>query len=101
MSISTDITDDGREVTIKISGRFDFSRHQEFRTAFEKSSENVDQFRVDMGATEYIDSSALGMLLVLREKVGGNKDNVKIVNARPEVKKILTIANFHQLFTVA
>lgn len=43
-------------------------------------------------------SSALGMLLLLREHAGDDKADVKIVRCRPEVKKILTIANFHHLF---
>jgi len=47
-----------------------------------------------------VDSSALGMLLVLRDKVGNQQSAIKIINARPDVKKILTIANFDKLFTV-
>ena len=45
-----------------------------------------------------MDSSALGMLLLLREHAGGDRASIKIVHCQPEVKKILTIANFHPLF---
>jgi HptB-dependent secretion and biofilm anti anti-sigma factor len=38
------------------------------------------------------------MLLLLREHAGGDRAKVKIVHCRPEVKKIFSIANFHQLF---
>ena len=34
MPISYNILDDGRRVNIKVSGRFDFSSHQEFRDAY-------------------------------------------------------------------
>jgi anti-anti-sigma regulatory factor len=40
------------------------------------------------------------MLLVLRDKVGENKDAISIENAKPEVRKILDIANFDKLFTL-
>jgi len=101
MAVSSSVSSDGREVTIQVSGRFDFSQHQAFRTVCNSISVAVQKFVVDLGGTDYVDSSALGMLLVLRDKVGEKKENVKIVKAKPEVKKILEIANFDKLFLVA
>lgn len=100
MSIRSHISEDGRSLTIRISGRFDFSQHQEFSNAAEQANGSVQRFVVDLDQTEYIDSSALGMLLVLRDKVNGVKDNIKLINANPQVKNILTIANFNQLFAI-
>lgn len=85
-------------LTITIEGRFDFNRHQEFRRAYENMGK-LSEVVLDLVSTEYLDSSALGMLLVLRETVGDAK--VRIVNARPAVKRILEIANFQKLFQVA
>lgn len=101
MSISSTVTGDGREATIRISGRFDFSQNQEFRSVLEGAGANVEKFVVDLRETDYVNSSALGMLLVLRDKVGGQKERVRIVNVNPDVKKISTIANFGQMFAIA
>ena len=101
MSVNTKISDDGCDATIQISGRFDFSLHHDFRTAFEQTPDQVKSFTVDLSEAEYVDSSALGMLLVLRDKVKDRKDAVRIVNANPSVKKILEIANFDKLFSLA
>jgi anti-anti-sigma factor len=91
----------GNTITITISGRFDFSLHKDFRTALDPiDSNNINSAIVDMRTTEYIDSSALGMLLMLKNKMGDNKEAVSIVNAKPAVLKILEIANFGQLFTM-
>ncbi len=95
------MSDNGYDATIQITGRFDFSQHHDFRAAFEQTPAQVKSFTVDLRATEYVDSSALGMLLVLRDKVNDQKDSVKIVNANPSVKKILEIANFDKLFHLA
>ena len=100
MSVNVELKKDTSELVIKISGRFDFSKHQELREASEQAGSNIKQVIVDLRATEYVDSSALGMLLVLRDKIGGEKQKVKIVNAKPEVKKILEIASFDKLFTL-
>ncbi|MBM3226449.1 MAG: STAS domain-containing protein [Candidatus Tectomicrobia bacterium] len=97
MALATRTSPDGRMVTIDISGRFDFSVHSEFRKVYEQVP-GAAQYVIDLRQTEYVESSALGMLLLLREHAGGDRAQVKIVHCRPEVKKILTIANFHQLF---
>lgn len=101
MSVNVELKNSTNEMNIIISGRFDFSVHQELRKATEKISSAVKRVIVDLRATDYVDSSALGMLLVLRDKIGTNKENVRIINASPEVKKILEIASFDKLFTLA
>ena len=40
------------------------------------------------------------MLLLLRDFAGGDKANIEITNCSADVKKILTISNFEQLFTI-
>jgi len=60
-------TADGR-TTIKLQGRFDFDSHREFREAVEAAIAEVGtQISVDLGMVDYLDSSALGMLLMLKE----------------------------------
>lgn len=86
---------------IKVGGRFDFSVHKEFRDATLQAESGVKRIEVDLSNTDYLDSSALGMLLVLRDKVAGDKNAIRISGARTEVKKILEIANFDKLFTLA
>jgi len=100
MSVQASVAGNGTELTIRVDGRFDFSAHQEFREAYEGVSNDISQFVVDLGATSYLDSSALGMLLLLRDHAGGDSAQVKIVNCNEDVRKILTISNFEQLFTI-
>jgi len=100
MAIETKLDSASKTLTLAISGRFDFGIHQDFRKATEQAANGVNTIVVDMGRVDYLDSSALGMLLVLRDKVGESKSAVKIKGAKPDVKKILQIANFDKLFTL-
>jgi anti-anti-sigma factor len=100
MGVQSSIDNSGKELTIKVDGRFDFSAHQEFRDAYEGISNDVTNYIVDLGSTSYLDSSALGMLLLLRDHAGGDNANIKIVKCNEDVRKILTISNFEQLFTI-
>ena len=98
MSISTTLEEG--VLSIRIVGRFDFSVHNEFRQAIQVASSGVTKTIVDLSCTEYLDSSALGMLLVLRDKVAGGKESVHITGTKAEVQKIRAIANFDKLFTL-
>jgi len=55
---------------------------------------------VDLALVEYLDSSALGMLLMLRDKIKASNRRVALVNCRGPVKQVLEIANFAKLFEV-
>ena len=100
MPLTTSTSSDGKTVTIRITGRFDFQIHREFRDAYRTAGNPAAQYVIDLNGTDYMDSSALGMLLLLREHAGGDKADVSIVNCGPEIKQILTISNFQQLFDI-
>lgn len=100
MAITSTVSADGSQVTIYIQGRFDFSSHQDFRNAYERLARTPNRFRVDLQGTSYLDSSALGMLLLLRDYAGGERAEIEIVNCSQDVKKILLISNFEQLFNI-
>ena len=98
MALKVDSSQDGSVVSIYISGRFDFNIHQEFRKAYEKAKGVASKYIVNLNETQYIDSSALGMLLLLRDSAGGDKSDVTIISSNEDVRKILTISNFGKLF---
>ena len=100
MSVNAQMDQAAQKLTIAIDGRFDFSAHKEFRECYENLDSKPQCFSVDMSDANYIDSSALGMLLLLRDHAGGDNAEVEIINCNPDVKKILTISNFDQLFRI-
>ncbi|MCU7810856.1 MAG: STAS domain-containing protein [Candidatus Thiodiazotropha sp. (ex Notomyrtea botanica)] len=99
MSISSVVSDDEKTVTIKVAGRFDFSTHQDFVQVYKSYSKGEKSFVVDLEGAEYMDSSAMGMLLQLREyNVHG--ESVVLMNGNDAVKDVLRIANFGKLFSI-
>jgi anti-anti-sigma regulatory factor len=57
---------------------------------------------VSLYETDYIDSSALGMLLVLRDlAVAKQISNLTITGAKGGVKQVLQMAKFEKFFTLA
>ena len=97
MSVSA--SESGDTVTISVSGRFDFSAHQEFINAYRDVPKGEKAFVVDLASTDYMDSSAMGMLLQLREHAS-KTGQVSLANANANIQEILKIANFDKLFNV-
>ena len=87
-------------VIISLSGRFDFNCHREFRAVMAEAMkyETVAGIRIDLREASYIDSSALGMMLMLREEARAAGRTVTLAGAQGAVKELLEIANFAKLF---
>ncbi len=84
---------------IRVSGRFDFSVHREFREAY-RECDPAMTYRVDLRDAQYMDSSALGMLLLLHEHAGGQAGRITLEVGSEDIRKVLSIAKFDRLFHI-
>jgi anti-anti-sigma factor len=96
------LTKDGNKAVLKLSGRFDFNAHREFRAAVDPlvADPGVNALTIEFSAVEYLDSSALCILLMLREKTGGARKEITLAGVHGNVKQVLDIANFAKLFQI-
>ena len=101
MTITSQPSADGRELTIVVNGRFDFNAHQAFREAYLRSDVQPQRYVLDLQGANYLDSSALGMLLLLRDHAGGDEADIRLLNCNPDVRRILQVSNFEKLFVIA
>tara|TARA_R110001592_G_scaffold38315_2_gene126471 strand:- start:12909 stop:13226 length:318 start_codon:yes stop_codon:yes gene_type:complete len=101
MSISYKYEASSKTLMMKLSGRLDFASHTSFSEAYQSEPvESVEQYTLDMSELTYLDSSALGMLLLLKDH-GLKAATISIVNCSSDVYKIFEIANFNQLFNIS
>ncbi len=100
MQIKTSVESNKAKLTM--SGRFDFNSHRQFRDAYDEILQNpeVREIELDLGSVDYLDSSALGMLLLLREKTSNTGKSMMLTNCRGVVLQVLEVANFNKLFTI-
>ncbi|MDX9943367.1 MAG: STAS domain-containing protein [Azonexus sp.] len=98
----TNVKQEAGMATIELVGRFDFNTHRDFRTAYEPLIADLacKAITVDFSRVDYLDSSALGMLLMLRDKMGGAGKEVVLSGVQGNVKQVLEIANFSKLFRI-
>jgi anti-anti-sigma factor len=103
MSMSIQVEKQEAQSHIKLNGRFDFASHRSFKQAYEGplKEDAVQAVVVDMGNVNYVDSSALGMLLVLRDRATQAGKKVSLANCQGTVAEVLKVANFGKLFEIA
>jgi anti-anti-sigma factor len=99
--MQTSVTNRDGKVLVVLQGRFDFNAHREFRETTENAlKESAREIRVDLAGVDYLDSSALGMLLMLRDKAKNAGKEVTLANAKGAVRQVIDIANFGKLFAL-
>lgn len=99
MDYSVNSKPDGQEIVLR--GRFTFADYQNFRTllgALESSGAKRHVF--DMGAVEFIDSAALGMMLIAHDEAKRHGWTVRIARPQGQVRRTLEIAALHTLFPI-
>jgi len=86
-----------------MNGRFDFFAHREFKDAYSQllQQKNLARLVLNMADVSYLDSSALGMLLLLNERAAAENKIVELSRANTTTKQIFDIANFGKLFTIS
>lgn len=89
---------DLRTLYVRVYNSFDFRIQRDFRKVCQ--SRRYTRYVIDLDGIGYIDSAALGMLLVLYRYVGEDSRAVKLVHCEPAVLEILRIARFERFFEI-
>jgi HptB-dependent secretion and biofilm anti anti-sigma factor len=100
MSIKTQIQDTTFKMIIQ--DRFDSSSYGEFKNICEQifSNKSIQDISVDVSSLEYMDSAAMGMLMLLDEKAEATKKKVTLISVPGRVAEILKTANADKLFSI-
>lgn len=83
-------------------GRMDFTSHLTFTEGTDPLLRDMDVkvLEMDFEGVTYIDSSGLGMLLLLKERVRSTARSITLVNCTGVVAQVFELANFNKLFTI-
>ena len=99
MLVSTRIV--GSSAAISLRGKFGFAEHRAFRKAVkEMLTAPCTTLEIDFAGVDYLDSSALGCLLLSREEATQAGKEIALVNCHGTVRQVLDIANFQRLFAI-
>lgn len=92
---------DNNEYKAILSGKFMFTDNVKFRSVLEKfSNEKITQIYFCMDQVEFVDSAALGMLLLARDEAIKLNKKLVLGNINGQVKKMFELAHFEKLFSI-
>ena len=100
MSVTQQFNGPNNKLVITIQGDFNFTVYKEFRNAYRdiEANKNID-VSINFAGTEYMDSAALGMLLLLDEHFKDQRIN--LLNCSEYIKKALDVVKFEQKFNIS
>jgi anti-anti-sigma factor len=88
-------------LTIKVSGRMTHKDHKAFREILNQIGiSGTMRVRFDLSRVEFMDSSALGMLLIVRDAAVQQQRDVVLKGATGQVENLIKVAKLHKYFTV-
>jgi anti-anti-sigma factor len=100
--MSFNIQSDPQQGLLKLEGTFNFDAHGSFRSATAELLEvkGLKALTIDLSAVAYLDSSALGMLLLAQERAQAKGIEVVLSRPSPSVMSILQVVQFGKLFEI-
>lgn len=88
---------------MSLSGRLDATHREAFLSAAEGLFDGrmPPELHVNCAELSYLDSSGLGLLLILRDKAMRTGSSVALVECSAAVRNILTTVQFGRIFRIA
>lgn len=100
--MEVNIEREGRRVRVNLNGRFDLKSNLTFRNATRPllGESDIDAIVIGFTNVSFVDSSALGLLLLLREQATNARKTVILSNCGQELTRLLSISQFHTIFPI-
>ena len=100
MAITVQIRDRAARVTM--TGRFEFQVHRDFNDAYMPllDSAAVREIEIELSKVDYLDSAALGMLMLLNERAKEANKPIVLLDVSNVVSQVLQVANFSKIFNI-
>ncbi len=102
MALNIKVRNKKGRVRLALKGRFDFHSNADFRRVYEEElqGDGSQGIEVDFRGVDYMDSSALGMLLLLKSRAGDVNREISLVNCTGTIRQILDVVNFGKMFAI-
>jgi len=87
-------------VTVELSGDVDIAVKDDLRARLEAAAEQSDSVDIDLSKVDYADSTALGLIIALRNRLRERGGTVRLVNPSERARKLLSYAGLDQAFEI-
>lgn len=91
----------GKDYKARFQGQFTFGDHGKFREMLaEFVDSGAESLQLYFDGVEYVDSAAIGMLLIAKEETDRQKKHFTVYHPRGQVEKVFRVSQLETLFPV-
>jgi len=90
---------DGKTI-VHLDGRFDFGARKAFKGTMDGAAEEGSPIVLDLEKVTFVDSSALGLLVIFHQNLKNKKIPFYLVNPQTYVKQVLDLANIAKMIPI-
>lgn len=95
MIITEEIHD--QTATLKLEGGFTYTQRKLFQETLRNlSSKNVEHIIIDLAQVAFLDSAALGLLMITHRQLLADKRRLSLAYPQATVRQIIELANLHK-----
>lgn len=91
----------GEKISVHFRDRLTFSDHEDFGDVLAQiEASGAKAIVFDFANTKFIDSSALGMLLIAKDIAAQNGASITLKSANAEIKRLFDLGTFSEFFAI-
>ncbi|HKU66258.1 MAG TPA: STAS domain-containing protein [Candidatus Baltobacteraceae bacterium] len=87
-------------VMVELSGDVDIAVKEDLRERLDAAAEQSDTVDIDLSKVQYADSTALGLIIALRNRLRERGGTVRLVAPSERVRKLLGYAGLDRAFEI-
>lgn len=84
--------------TVKLTGDLDVYSEEDFKSFIDEKIKTDKDVVFDLNDLDYLDSTGLGMFMIVYNMQKENGKSVKVINAKENIKKLFKITDLTALF---
>jgi len=89
------------DLTVQVGQRLTFSDHEDFGDVLTRIEDSdVKHVVIDFAKTEFIDSSAMGMLLIAKDVANERGASITLRGANADIKRLFELGTFTEFFKI-
>ena len=89
-----------KAVVVHLAGRFDFGARKTFKDSLDEAIKEELPIVLDFGQVSFVDSSALGLLVIAHQTLKSRKIPFCLVNPQTYVRQVLDLANVAKMIPI-
>ena len=86
---------------VQLSGDLDIAVKDDLHAKLEEAAQESDVVTIDLARVDYIDSTALGVFVALRNRLRERGGSVKLRSPSRQIRKLLEYAGLDAAFEIA